>query len=152
MAGPLRSLERPLSIISRSRLRPIRTLTDRASGFLPGVPFGCLGMTGPRSRLRPRPLRDLWRIERPGPREARLITARWTSTPATAARSERYGRRCRTVAADCHRGHLSPAVRRRRGSRDNRIECLELITPSRHGGRPLGADDRFNAVCKGDMF
>src|SRR5882762_4139811 len=38
------------------------------------------------------------------------------------------------------------------GFRDDRIECLGLIAPSRHGGPPLGADDYFNAVCKGDMF
>src|SRR3989442_1445752 len=38
------------------------------------------------------------------------------------------------------------------GSRDDRIECLGLIAPSRHGGPPLGADDYFNAVCKGYMF
>src|SRR6266853_4466514 len=38
------------------------------------------------------------------------------------------------------------------GFRDDRIECLGLIAPSRHGGPPLGAGDYFNAVCKGDMF
>src|SRR5258706_1352460 len=38
------------------------------------------------------------------------------------------------------------------GFRDDRIECLGLIAPSRHGGPPLGADDYFNAMCKGDMF
>jgi hypothetical protein len=38
------------------------------------------------------------------------------------------------------------------GFRDDRIECLGLIAPSRYGGPPLGADDYFNAVCKGDMF
>jgi hypothetical protein len=32
------------------------------------------------------------------------------------------------------------------------LKCLGLIAPSRHGGPPLGADDYFNAVCKGDMF
>src|SRR6266853_3031088 len=38
------------------------------------------------------------------------------------------------------------------GFRDDRLECPGLIAPSRHGGSPLGADDYFNAVCKGDMF
>src|SRR5258708_25129685 len=45
---------------------PPRCRTDGAGGFLPGVPLGCLGMTGPRSRLRPRPLRQRMRDESRG--------------------------------------------------------------------------------------
>ena len=40
-----------------------RAAAGQAGGFLPGVPLGCLGMTGPRSRLRPRPLRQRMRDE-----------------------------------------------------------------------------------------
>jgi len=38
------------------------------------------------------------------------------------------------------------------GFRDDRIEWLGLIAPSRHGSPSFGADGYFNAVCKGDMF
>jgi hypothetical protein len=34
----------------RMAFRSVRTLSDGAGGFLPGVPLGCLGMRGPRSR------------------------------------------------------------------------------------------------------
>ena len=70
-----------LNLVCRA-FRPIRTLTDGAGGFLPGVPLGWLGMV---HQKRVGPGRWWWmQTLGPGPREGNPTLI---PTPAAVARS-----------------------------------------------------------------